>query len=67
MKVYKCGTLVIIKLANLKGMITCASIRFDKVIYEITYYDGTEQKTVWVNENEVEVNGAEFQKIGFIK
>ena len=67
METVKCGTLVIIKLANIKGMITCMSLRFDKVTYEITYWDGADQKTIWVNENEFEVSAPELTKIGFKK
>jgi hypothetical protein len=67
MEVLKCGIYVIVKLANIKGMITCCSIRFDKVIYEITYYIGGENKTVWVNENEFEIESPEMTKIGFKK
>jgi hypothetical protein len=43
------------------------SLRFDKVTYEITYWDGADQKTIWVNENEFEVSAPELTKIGFKK
>jgi hypothetical protein len=67
MEIFNCGTLVIIKLANIKGMITCSSIRFDKLSYEITYFDGADMKTIWVHENEFEVNTPELLKIGYKK
>ena len=67
MDTIKCGTLVIIKLANIKGMITCMSLRFDKVSYEITYFDGADQKCIWANEQEIEVTSPEITKIGFKK
>lgn len=67
MEIYKCGTLVTVKLANIKGMITCCSIRFDKVNYEITYFEGLLQRTIWVYETEFELNESETQKIGFKK
>ncbi len=67
MEVFKCGVYVIIKLANIKGLITCCSIRFDKVSYEITYFIGGEQKTIWVNQNEFEIEDSETLKIGFKK
>jgi hypothetical protein len=67
MEIFKCGSLVTIKLANKKGMITCCAIRFDKLSYEITYYSGDDQKTIWVNESEFEITEPETQKIGFKK
>lgn len=67
METLRCGLFVILKLANIKGMITCASIRFEKISYEVTYYIAGEQKTVWVNEKEFEVELPEMQKIGFKK
>ena len=66
MEVLRCGLFVVIKLANIKGMITCSSVRFDKVSYEVTYFDG-EIKTAWLNEFEFEVSVPEVQKIGFKK
>jgi hypothetical protein len=67
MEIYQSGTLVIIKLANIKGMITCCAIRFDKTTYEVTYYCGTDQKVVWLHENEFETEDQEKQQIGFKK
>ena len=67
MEILKCGILVVVKLANIKGMITCASIRFDSIIYEVTYYEGVVQHTIWVRIDEIELNKEEVQKIGFIK
>jgi hypothetical protein len=67
MEVYKCGILVVVKLANIKGMITCCSIRFTEIRYEITYYEGLIQRTIWVHENEFEITEPEIQKIGFKK
>jgi hypothetical protein len=67
MEIYKCGTSVIIKLANIKGIITCCAIRFDKVTYEITYYKSLDQQTIWVHESEIETDKLETEKIGFKK
>jgi len=66
-EVLNCGLLVVLKLANIKGMITCSAIRFEKVTYEVTYYDGSDQKIVWVNEFEFDINEPQTTKIGFIK
>jgi hypothetical protein len=66
-EIIKCGTFVILKLANLKGMITCCAIRFQNIVYEVTYYCGADQKTIWVNQNEFDVDEPDTQKIGFKK
>ena len=67
MEIFKCGTPVIIKLANIKGIITCASLRYDEIRYEITYYDGLLQRTIWVHEDEFENNTEKAINIGFKK
>lgn len=63
--IYECGVTVKIKLAGIEGMITCASIRFDSAQYEITYWVGREQKTVWVREEEFETTEVKT-KIGYV-
>lgn len=63
---FACGSIVKTKLSKIEGMITCQSIRFDKIQYEISYFLNGEQKTIWMNENEFEVN-IEREIIGFIK
>jgi hypothetical protein len=50
-----CGTIVIIKLAHIEGIITCVAIRFDNIQYEITYYLGGEQHCIWAREPEFEL------------
>ena len=47
---YPCGVLITTKLGKIDGMITCISIRFDKIQYEITYLKDGEEKTSWMNE-----------------
>lgn len=49
----------------MSGMITCVSERFGKVQYEITYMDGGEFKTVWMNEYEFKTDAGEKKKIGY--
>jgi hypothetical protein len=63
-ELYSCGTIVKIKLTDIQGMITCASIRFDRVQYEVSYFYSGEQKTLWLNENEFDTE-TNKQKIGF--
>ena len=59
-----CGTVVKTKLSSIEGMITCQSVRFGKVSYEITYFVNGDQKCIWMNEEEFEVT-AERNLIGF--
>lgn len=63
-KAFKCGSPVITKLSSIKGMITCIAIRFDKITYEISYFNSGEQKCVWMNESEFETKEQKTQ-IGF--
>ncbi len=63
-----CGTKVTPKLLKVDAMITCSSIRFDKVTYELTYFNSGEQKTIWMNENEFNITGpVDKVKVGFKK
>jgi len=50
--VYPCGTKVNLVMGNIQAMITGVSIRFDKVNYEVSYFNGLEQKCIWVYEQE---------------
>jgi len=61
-----CGSIVKTKIGGIEGMITCQSIRFDKIQYEITYFTNNEQKCIWMNENEFETN-VNRQIIGFVR
>lgn len=55
MKVIKCGTGVQLIHGNIEGMITAFVVRFDKVEYEVSYFDSTKNEVVktWVNEAEI--------------
>ena len=61
---FPCGATVKTKYGAIDGMITAQSIRFDKVQYEISYFNSGDQKTIWMNENEFETN-AEKRAVGF--
>lgn len=65
MDIYKCGTPVTIKLANVKGFISACCIRHKNAQYEIIYYEGLQQHIIWANESEFEINEPETIKIGF--
>lgn len=62
--IYPCGINVCTRTGSLLGLITCSSIRFDKIQYEITYLNDGKFETVWMNENEFRSEG-EKQYIGF--
>ena len=63
-----CGTEVTTKLGEIEGMVTCQSIRFERVIYEITYFDAKTSKTLWMHENEFILGKkAKKVKVGFGK
>lgn len=61
---FPCGTMVKIKISGIKGMITCSSIRFDKIQYEVTYFLDSDHKVSWMNENEFETSDKK-QSIGY--
>ena len=65
MKVFNCGSLVVVKLMNQEGLITCFSVRFKRVLYEITYYIQNEQKQIWCDESEFDLINGKKQIIGF--
>ena len=63
---FPCGTLVKSKYGNIEGMVTCQNLRFDKVQYEISYFNNGEQKAIWMNENEFTTDVKKYA-IGFSK
>lgn len=66
MNVIKCGTEVITKLESIHCLITCISIRFDKITYEVSYFRNGIYYTVWLNEEEFsKVDEVNKSKIGF--
>ena len=54
---YPCGTQVVVSMGGFRAMITCISIRFGNVLYEVSYYIGGELRTLWVNEAEIKPIG----------
>lgn len=66
--VYPCGLKVGIKEVSINGMITAMCYRFGFIQYEISYGAGNELRTIWLREEEFELNeGASKQEIGFKK
>lgn len=59
-----CGTVVKTKVGEIKGMITCQAIRFDRVTYEISYFTNSEQKLIWMHEDEFYTD-VQREQIGF--
>ena len=64
-EIYRCGTVIKPKLATFEAIIIGVSIRFDKIIYEVSYFNSFENKCIWLNENEFEVVQSLKIKIGF--
>ena len=62
--VFQCGTKVSTLIGKIDGMITCSSIRFDKIQYEITFNNDGKFETVWMNQSEFETIAIK-QTIGF--
>ena len=63
---FPCGTFVRSKYGNIEGMITAQSLRFDKVQYEVSYFNNGEQKGIWMNENEFTTDVKKYA-IGFVE
>lgn len=61
-----CGTFITIKAGGFDAMVTAASIRFDDIRYEVTYFVNMKAETLWLNEAEFELSG-ERREIGFRK
>ena len=64
-KVFDCGTRVVIKLGNLEGLITGISIRFGKASYDISYCINGQYKNIWMYEQEFTASDPCMVKIGF--
>lgn len=52
MKIFKCGTRVKTHIGNQEAIITAANIRFNRVAYELSYFNNGEYKTCWCNDSE---------------
>lgn len=66
MVLINCGTKCIPKLYKTECIITGINIRYEKVIYELSYFNNGSYTAIWLNEDEfetVEVNST--TKIGF--
>lgn len=62
--IYPCGIKVCTLIGKIEGMITCSSVRFKDVRYEITFNNDGKFESVWMNENEFETSSKKL-KIGF--
>jgi hypothetical protein len=66
MEVIKCGSMVAIKgNHDTDGIITCLSIRYNNVSYEVSYFNNGEYKQVWLVEDEFTLTNGDRIKIGF--
>lgn len=66
MVVYACGTNVILKNSDLKGIICGIVIRSPLVLYEVGYFSNSEYRVVTLAEYEFSLEGVNTQRIGFI-
>lgn len=64
MNIIKHGQKAVTTLSNIEGMITATTIRFDNIVYEFSYFNNNEYKTIWLSEHEFEVKELEKRKIG---
>ena len=62
---YPCGATIKTKIGSIEGMITCQSIRFGNVKYEISYFSDGKQESIWMHEDEFTTNDTKQTKIGF--
>ena len=66
MKLFTCGTEVILKRPGVQGNITAIEIRFDLVRYEVTYYIEGVQQRVMCTEGEFYIDAEEKRMtVGF--
>lgn len=65
MKIFKVGTYVITNIGSIDGIITGATIRTNRIQYEISYFFNGEYRNVWLDECEFITKGKKEIKIGF--
>lgn len=65
MEILKCGLEVELKNTKIIAIITACCIRFDKVNYEVSYFNGLEYKSIWVNEKEFNAENKLTDKLGY--
>ena len=64
-EVIPCGTIVTTIIGGIRGMISAVCIRFEAIQYEVHYFAGEEEKSVWMTEKQFEVEDSGAKKIGF--
>ena len=64
-KTFPCGITVKPKLHNTEAIITCVSMRFGKIQYELSYFYNGEYKVIWMAEEEFVTLTDEKTTIGF--
>jgi len=64
MKIYKCGTRVVLELPQIEGVITAFFVRFGQVQYEVTYFVEGVIKEVVIDES-LFYTGEKQTNIGF--
>jgi len=64
MNIIKHGQKVVTNLSNIEGIITATIIRFESIVYEISYFNNNEYKQIWLTEFEFDVKNLDRKKIG---
>ena len=63
-EIFDCGIIVHTKLSNIEAIITAVTIRFGRVLYELSYFKDGDYKTAWVDKSEFVISEPS-QSIGF--
>lgn len=50
---------------GIKAIVTAATIRFDKIQYEVSYFYEGEYKTAWLDKEEFTIDQQPVKSIGF--
>ena len=64
MEIYKSGTWVTIKGANISAIIVAVNIEFGAISYKLSYFDGLKRTIEWFNEEEFTTEATKT-KIGY--
>ena len=66
MEIIECGSRIVTSMGDIEGIVTAATIRFGRVIYEISYFLDGEYKVVWLSDCEFKILDGTKTKVGFV-
>lgn len=67
MQLFSCGTDVEIKISKVKGVITAIEIRFQSIVYQVSWFNADGIVSCWLNESMFTTDSHHNLKIGFNK